>query len=210
MTDLRLIIFDCDGVLFESRPANIAFHNAVLEQLGLPLLDAAGEDLAHYLAAGQLYDRMFGVGTPLRARAGEIARGLDYEPFYDFMQPVDQLFEILESLHRRHALAMASNRSRTAQGTATRFGLDRYLRLVVGTHDVAHPKPAPDMLELCMKRLGATPESTLFVGDAITDLEAARACGVGFIGIGDHSGAPDPIPALRDLPARLASADRYS
>jgi len=121
------------------------------------------------------------------------------------MQPVDQLFEVLESLHRRHALAMASNRSRTAQGTATRFGLDRYLRLVVGTHDVARPKPAPDMLELCMQRIGSTPETTVFVGDAITDLEAARACGVGFIGIGDHSGATDTISALRDLPEKLES-----
>ncbi len=205
MNEFKLIIFDCDGVLFESRPANVAFHNAVLAQLELPRLDAAGEDLAHYLAAGQLYDRMFGVGTPLRARAGEIARGLDYEPFYDFMQPVDQLFEILELLHRRHALAMASNRSRTAQGTATRFGLDRYLKLVVGTHDVARPKPAPDMLELCMTRLGATAEQTVFVGDAVTDLEAARACGVHFIGVGTQSGADAPIAELRDLPERLGS-----
>ncbi len=120
------------------------------------------------------------------------------------MEPVDGLHEILDSLHRSHALAMASNRSRTARGTAERFGIDRYLKMIVGTLDVARPKPAPDMLELCMERLGATPASTLFVGDAVTDRDAAAAAGVHFIGVGEHSGVDDPVPSFTHLPARLS------
>lgn len=202
---IELVIFDCDGVLFDSRPANVAFHNAVLEHLGQPPLDTAGEDLGHFMAADQLYDHLFGPGTALRARAGEVARGLDYAPFYEFMRPVDGLFEVLDGLQRRYGLAMASNRARTARGVAERFGLDRYLRLVVGTRDVPRPKPAPDMLELCMQRLGAGPAATLFVGDAVTDRDAARAANIHFIGVGAHSGVDDPISDFRELPDRLAS-----
>jgi HAD superfamily hydrolase (TIGR01509 family) len=201
---IQLVIFDCDGVLFDSRPANVAFHNAVLERLGQPLLDTAGEDLGHFLAADQLYDHLFGPATPLRARASEIAHALDYAPFYEFMRPVDGLFEVLDGLHQRYELAMASNRARTARGVAERFGLDRYLRLVVGTRDVPRPKPAPDMLELCMQRLGVEPAATLFVGDAITDRDAAVAANVHFIGVGAHSGVDDPISDFRELPVRLA------
>lgn len=200
---LDLIIFDCDGVLFDSRRANVAFHNTVLEKLGQPLLDVTGEDLGHFMAADQLYDHLFGADTPLRARASEIARSLDYAPFYEFMHPVDGLFEILDQLKRRYHLAMASNRARTAQGVAERFGLDRYLSLVVGTRDVPRPKPAPDMLHLCMQRLGVDPAATLFVGDAVTDRDAARAADVRFIGVGPHSGVADPINSFDELPARL-------
>ncbi len=204
--DVALVILDCDGVLFDSRPANVAFHNAVLNRLGEPQLDREGEDLAHYLAAGQLYDRLFGLDTEIRRRATEIARALDYTPFYDLMVPVDGLFETLDDLQRRHALAMASNRSRTARGTAERFGIDRYLQVIVGTLDVARPKPAPDMLELCMQRLGAEPSNTIFVGDATSDRDAAAAAGVGFVGVGEYSGVDDPIAAFSQLTTRLAGA----
>jgi len=203
MAEINLIIFDCDGVLFDSRPANVAFHNAVLETIGQPRLDSAGEDLGHYLAAGQLYDRLFGLDTPLRGRAGAVARGMDYSPFYEYMEPAEGLFEVLAALGERYKLAMASNRSRTAQGVADRFGLDRYLDLVVGTSDVEHPKPAPDMLEFCMRRLDTGPADSLFVGDATTDRIAAEAAGMHFVGIGEASGAEDPIGCLAELAERL-------
>ncbi len=201
--ELDLIIFDCDGVLFDSRPANVAFHNAVLEAIGQPRLDAPGEDLAHFLAAGQLYDRLFGIDTPLRRLAGSTARAMDYGPFYEFMQPAEGLFEILEQLGRDSKLAMASNRSRTAQGVADRFGLGPYLDLVVGTNDVERPKPAPDMLELCVARLGTTAQRSLFVGDAETDRQAAEAAGMPFLGVGEQSGAAQRIEQLHELPRQL-------
>ncbi len=203
MAEINLIIFDCDGVLFDSRPANVAFHNAVLEAIGQPRLDTAGEDLGHYLAAGQLYDRLFGLDTPLRGRAGVAARRMDYSPFYEFMEPAEGLFEILAALGARYKLAMASNRSRTAQGVADRFGLGRYLDLVVGTSDVERPKPAPDMLELCMCRLDSEPAASLFVGDAETDRIAAAAAGMHFVGVGGASGVEDPIGGLAELAERL-------
>ena len=31
---LMLVIFDCDGVLFRSEQANVAFYNEVLRQVG--------------------------------------------------------------------------------------------------------------------------------------------------------------------------------
>ncbi len=200
---VELIIFDCDGVLFDSRPANVAFHNAVLDELGQPRLDAEGEDLGHYLAAGQLYDHLFGTGNALRARASEVARALDYSPFYELMRPVPGLYETLSLLDRSYRLAMASNRSRTVHVLAERFELKPFLQVVVGAGDVENPKPAPDMLLYCCQRLSVATAAALYVGDASTDRLAAEAAGMCFIGVGDHSGAGDPIPDIRALPARL-------
>ncbi len=35
-TRLRAIVFDCDGVLFDSKEANVKFYSHILERVGLP------------------------------------------------------------------------------------------------------------------------------------------------------------------------------
>lgn len=200
---LDLIILDCDGVLFDSRPANVAFHNAVLAEIDQPPLDAEGEDLGHYLAADQLYIRLFGEGSALHQRARATARAMDYSPFYDLMVPAPGLFSTLEGLRKAHKLAMASNRSHTAQGVAERFDLDRHLDLVVGTAQVERPKPAPDMLLLCLRELGVDAEATVFVGDAMSDRDAAGAANIEFIGVGPACGVADPINHIGELIERI-------
>ena len=51
MNNINGIIFDCDGVLFESRKANLAYYNAVLSQFGEPPVDCGrscqGPSLSH-------------------------------------------------------------------------------------------------------------------------------------------------------------------
>jgi phosphoglycolate phosphatase-like HAD superfamily hydrolase len=50
--------------------------------------------------------------------------------------------------------------------------------LVLGPEDVAHPKPAPDMLQLALARLGVRAEQALYVGDMAVDIQAARSAGI--------------------------------
>jgi HAD superfamily hydrolase (TIGR01509 family) len=121
------------------------------------------------------------------------------------MEPVPGLLDVLDELARSYRLAMASNRGRTLNEVARRFGLDRHLRCVVGVLDVTRPKPEPDMLLACLERLGAAAAETVFVGDAVSDLDAARAAGMHFVAIGAVDGAPHRIATLRELPAYLRS-----
>jgi len=201
--DISLIIFDCDGVLFDSRPANVAFYNAVLAEMGLPPMNADHEDLAHFMASAQLYDILFAADASQRTRATAVSRGMDYGPFYGLMRPAEGMRDLLRELKKDYRLAMASNRTRTAQGVAERFRLEPYLELVVGAHQVQRPKPAPDMLEFCARELGVAPARSVYVGDAATDRQAAHAAGMHFIGVGPHSTAPQPLSELSELPYRL-------
>jgi phosphoglycolate phosphatase len=200
---LDAVIFDCDGVLFDSWRANVAFYNAVLASLGRPPLDAAWEERAHVMASSQLFDALFGADPALHERARAAARATDYGPFYDLMVPVEGLHEVLAELAEGHALAVASNRGRTVSEVVRRFGIDRYLDCAVGTLDVERPKPHPDMLLLCLDRLEVAPERALFVGDAVSDLEAATAAGTHFVAVGEHQWAPRAVPRLVDLPAHV-------
>lgn len=194
-----LIIFDCDGVLFDSAPANIAYYNAVLERLGRPPLDEAWGRRAHFLSSRQLYDAMFGVDSELGAEALRVGREVDYGPFYELMRPMPELDRVLPQLAAHCRLAMATNRGGTAQGVVRHFRLDRWLTLAVGANDVPRAKPHPDMLLHCLEHFRLPPTAAVYVGDSETDHQAALAAGIRFIAFGAVAPGEHRIHALREL-----------
>ena len=66
---IALVIFDCDGVLFDSAAANVAYYNAVLERLGRPPMSEEWGRRAHFLSSQQLYEAMFGADSELSRAA---------------------------------------------------------------------------------------------------------------------------------------------
>ncbi len=80
----EVIIFDCDGVLFDSRKANQSFYNHLLEQFGKPVMTEADLNYVHMHTAGESINYLFG-DNHLRDAVLTYAQALDYDPFY----PVD-------------------------------------------------------------------------------------------------------------------------
>ncbi len=197
------VIFDCDGVLFDSWRANVAYYNAIRARIGLGAMDEAWERRGHFLSASQLLDAMFADAPEQLALARDAAKSLDYGPFYELMEPAQELFALLAELKTSHRLGMATNRSTTVAGVMQRFGLSQWIDAAVGLLDVERAKPAPDVIEACLARLDVPPASAVYVGDAETDLQAARAAGVHFVAVGTPAWSTDAVPTLRDLPARL-------
>jgi len=199
---MELVIFDCDGVLFDSWRANVAYYNEVLRVLGVPPLDPEWERRVHFLASAQVYDDMFGAGSELAVRARRVAAAVDYTPFFDLMEPVPGLHEVLAELAASFRLAMATNRGTTVQEILDRFGLRRFLSLAVGVRDVARPKPHPDLLLKCLDHFGVLPAAAVYVGDAESDRTAAQAAGVTFVGVGAVA-AEHRVERFCELPALL-------
>ena len=180
----RLVILDCDGVLFDSSAANVAFYNAILDRMGRPPLDAEGEVLAHWMGSPQLIAKLFADDAEGHRAARTLARELDYTPFLHLMQPVPELAETLLWIRERSATALATNRGSTVPQLLEHFGLDGHFDLVVGTNHVARPKPAPDMLLHCLEHFTLDPSQAVYVGDSPSDREAALAAGMEFIAVG--------------------------
>ncbi len=200
---LRLVIFDCDGVLFDSWRANVAFYNAVLVAAGLPELDEEGEHLCHRYSSPQLYAALFGSEPSLLTKVSEIAATIDYTPFFDLMVPARDLEASLSRLAAHCPLALATNRGRTVASLIARFGLETLLPIHVGILDVARPKPAPDMLIQCLERASVPAEAAVYVGDTELDHAAAGACGIAYVGVGQNSGTTRAVREVRELPALL-------
>ncbi len=197
---VKLVIFDCDGVLFESEQANIAFYNAVLERAGEPPLPLDGEVACHALSSAQLFEKYYGDRPELLARIRAIAQSIDYGPFYPLMKPRPHLRTVLERLRRRCKTALATNRGKTVAGVLEHFGITDLFDLAVGVLDVDRPKPHPDLLVRCLEIFGLGPHEAVYVGDQEIDARSARAAGVRFIAMGPM--APDGearIDRIEDL-----------
>jgi beta-phosphoglucomutase-like phosphatase (HAD superfamily) len=58
------------------------------------------------------------------------------------------------------------------------IGADEWIDEVVNSAEVEASKPAPDIFQLALARVGARPEAAIVVGDTVWDVEAAAACGL--------------------------------
>jgi HAD superfamily hydrolase (TIGR01509 family) len=181
MNGIRGIIFDCDGVLFESRKANLAYYNAVLEHFDEPLVtesDHKKAHLCHTAASTHVLSEL--LGEDRAERALKIASELDYRQFIPFMEPEPGMQDALMSLSKHYPLAVATNRGYSMSSILEHFGLCEYFKTIVTSRDVDRPKPAPDMLYEAAKRLEFSTEELLFVGDSELDQSAARDAGMPF------------------------------
>lgn len=178
----RGIIFDCDGVLFESRQANLAYYNKVLAYFGeAPVLAQEKEraHLCHTAASPEVLLQLLGADRHRQALA--FAATFNYREFIPHMVPEPGLLEALEQLAGRLPLAIATNRGTSMVEILEHFQLRRFFQTVVTSRDVPRPKPHPDMLLLAAKHLDLAPGELLFVGDSELDRLAAADAGIRFV-----------------------------
>jgi phosphoglycolate phosphatase len=177
-----LIIFDCDGVLFDSHDANIAFFNQCLFSGGYPPLEKEAAEKVVYMSTRQLISQL--IPDPAEAdRVFRITQETDYTPFISGLVPLFDFADVLGRLGERYHLAVATNRGRSMDRLFNHFGLDRWFTFRVSTVD-AEPKPHPEMLLKCIGHFGVTRAESLYLGDSLTDLEAATAAGIDYLWVG--------------------------
>jgi phosphoglycolate phosphatase-like HAD superfamily hydrolase len=200
---IDLVIFDADGVLFDSDESNIAYYNAVFAQMGESPMTPEEERACVYMAATTVFEtRARGDSAKVR-RMQKLAAGLDFEPFFKLLRPPLELRPFLLGLKQRYRIALATNRSVTVPALIEHLNLTGVFDAVASALDNVAPKPAPDILQLCLERAGTSASRAIYAGDSDIDREAAEAAGTHFIGIGDRVQHHDRVPALSGLPAAL-------
>jgi HAD superfamily hydrolase (TIGR01509 family) len=185
MSRIEGIIFDCDGVLFESRAANLAYYNRILEHFCYQPVHENHEERAHLCHTASSPDVLAVLMNSEDLQpALDYAATLDYREFIPQMQPEPHLVSVLEKLSHDYPLAIATNRGASVEPILNHFDLERFFSAIITSQDVDRPKPAPDMLLLASSRLGADPENCLFIGDSELDRQAAEDANVNFAGYG--------------------------
>jgi phosphoglycolate phosphatase len=200
---IEFVMFDADGVLFDSDESNVAYYNAIFAQMDEPPLDAREEVNAISHAAEQVFaDRARGEEAKL-VRMKEIARRMDGAPFFRLLRPPFDLRPFMLELRTSYRLGLATNRSSTVPALIEHLGIPDVFDAIACMRDRVRPKPAPDILRLCMERAGAAPERAVYVGDSSIDRAAAMEAGTHFIGVGRRVEHHNRVHSIAELPALL-------
>jgi HAD superfamily hydrolase (TIGR01509 family) len=103
-----------------------------------------------------------------------------YESHRSLEQVVPEAVEALVAGKRAGittALVTSKNREELAN-TLPRLGIVPYVDLIVSADDVIRPKPDPEGILFALKSLKLDPSRTVFVGDTVHDMRAAKAAEV--------------------------------
>jgi len=198
--EVKGLIFDCDGVLFDSHPANLAYYNTVLTQFGVPPVTPENRQhaqLCHTACSRDVFKVL--LGEEQVEEALEAAGSLDYRQFIDYLEPFEGMLEILPQLAAHYPLALATNRTSSVSLLLDHFSIRNCFQSVVTSSDVEQPKPSPQMLHLAARQLGLRESQLLFVGDAASDQQAAESAGCGFVAFGRGIDVNNPVSHWSDF-----------
>lgn len=82
-----------------------------------------------------------------------------------------------------YSSAIVSNKIDFAVKDLTKKFFGDRIRVAVGEREGVAHKPAPDMVEIALKELGATKENSIYIGDSEVDLKTAQNSGLPCISV---------------------------
>ncbi|PIE57748.1 MAG: beta-phosphoglucomutase [Desulfobulbus propionicus] len=179
---LKLIVFDCDGVMFSSLEANRVYYNHLLSHFDCPPMNTEELTFVHAHDVTDSVAHIFRRHTHLdQAAINDYRFKLDYTPFLKYMQMEEDLPAFLSQVKQRYHTAISTNRTTTMDMILDTFQLRPWFDLVVTASDVPNPKPAPDALLKILGELRVQPSETLYIGDSTVDALHCSSVGVDLI-----------------------------
>jgi len=195
---LKVIAFDCDGVMFDTREANREYYNQLLAHFERPPMDDAQMAYVHINTVDKSVARLFEPAAI--AAVNEYRRAMGYLRFIRYMEIEPDLKALLQGLRRTYKTAVATNRTDTMDRVLDEFDLTDQFDLVVTALDVPNPKPAPDCLDKVARTFQAAPAEVMYIGDSILDQQAAQAAGTQFVAFDNPALTADQhITNLKEL-----------
>ncbi|ABL00531.1 HAD family hydrolase [Pelobacter propionicus] len=179
----KVVIYDCDGVMFDSLESNYVFYNRVMAHLGRPPLDRSDEEARTVLHTYSFSDVMeyFFTNDPARDDALAFAKTIRYRELAPYMRMEEGLMETLDRIRPHVSLAICTNRASSMEMIIEDFGLNGYFSCIMTASQVTYPKPHPEPLLRVLDHFGIQAGEALFVGDAEVDRRAAVGAGVPFV-----------------------------
>lgn len=176
MNVLKLLVFDCDGVLFDSKLANIYFYNYILKKVGRFPLTPEEVDFIHMHSVNECIEYILRDYPEKLELAKKIQKETSYQLFFKYMVPEEGLFKFLNWAKKYFYLALCTNRTTSTHPLLEHFNLKGYFDFVMTASQV--PKNNPLALLTILEYFKVEPEATLYIGDSKVDKELCEKCKV--------------------------------
>jgi len=211
---VRVLIFDLDGTLIDSKLDLIRSVNAMLLEMGREQLHE--DTISGYIGHGapQLVAQALGNGTTEAARDRALKFFLAYYEDHkmDRTCAYPGVKEALEELASFPMAILTNKPVRISKRILEALGLAKYFRAVYGGNSFQTKKPDPLGAQTILRELAAAPAEAILIGDSQVDVETARNAGtlaasVNY-GFGTHNRSAYPadiyLDRLTDLVPLLA------
>lgn len=179
----RAVLFDLDGTIANTIPLIVASFRWTLDRHGLEVPDDA--TITSWI--GRTLHDQFGRLVPAAQVDAIVASYSQWQMAHldELLEPFAGVPELLQGLAAAGVPAgiVTSKRRAPAQATIEHLGLDGWLRIATAYEDTEAHKPHPAPLVHGAEALGFDRSSTVYVGDAASDLIAAQAAGMDGIGV---------------------------
>jgi phosphoglycolate phosphatase len=214
---IKLVIFDLDGTLIDSRLDLVHSVNAALRHIGRPELP--DDVIASYV----------GDGAPIliqRALGGEavdeaiVRKGLEFFLSYYRAHKLDHTTVypgIAESLAAIRSsgngvprkMAVLSNKPVVpSRAIVEALGLGPFFSHIYGGNSFPSKKPDPEGALKLLDESGVRPEQAAIIGDSHVDVRTGRNAGLWTVGVtygfATHTLANEPPDVIVDAPGELA------
>ncbi|MFZ1010436.1 MAG: HAD-IA family hydrolase [Candidatus Sulfotelmatobacter sp.] len=225
---IKLVIFDLDGTLIDSRLDLVHSVNAAIRHIGRPELP--DDVIASYV----------GDGAPIliqRALGGEVVdealvrRGLQFFLSYyrehklDHTTVYEGVFEALQSIQNSPCQGSNGNHSPNSNRVTRQMvvltnkpvvpsraivealGMGPFFSQIYGGNSFATKKPDPEGAQKLLEEFDVRPEETVIVGDSHVDVETGQNAGLWTVGVtygfAPHTLNRNPPDVLVDTPGEL-------
>ena len=176
------MIYDCDGVLFDSLESNTKLYNDLCTRLGRLPLTADELNFVHTHTVYEAIHFILRHDIQQEKRALDLWKQLDIVEYLAYLRMEPHLLETLESLKNQGILrAICTSRSTTMKLIMERFHLWPYFDMVVTALDVKNPKPHPESIAKIIETFHLDREKTILVGDSVIDRQTAESAGIFFV-----------------------------
>ena len=182
------IVFDMDGVLFDTQKLYIKAWHEVADILGIPNISEPA-----YLCIGrneddqtEILDKYYPNGFPYeKFKKLKREKLLSYvEKDVPLMKGTKELLEYLKEIGAKVAIA-SSTRQSVIRHHLELTGLTGYFEKIISGDMVEHSKPAPDIYLMACKELGVEPFEAFAVEDSYNGIRSAAAAGLKTVMIPD-------------------------
>lgn len=184
-------IFDCDGTLADTMPIHYqAWSETLALKLGRP--SAFTESLFYHfggMPAREIVARLnrdFGYDLPVEQTAHE--KEMRFVELLPGIGPVPEVIDVLNRLPLDARVAVASGGLTEIVRETLRFlglsvGPNEKIKVLVGSDQVTHGKPRPELFLRAAEWLGVDPKWCLVFEDAEPGFAAAKAAGMDYIDV---------------------------
>jgi len=191
MKSVEAVVFDLDGLMFDTE--------ALFHRVSTELLRERGREYTPRIMSAMIGRRPHEAGRALKELTG-IEETVDQwlalvrERFAGLLdqtvRPTPGLLDLLERLHGRVPLAVATSSNRAyALDLLERHGVSARFEFVLGAEDVSQGKPHPEIYQTAAQRLGIKPAAMVVLEDSPPGVEAARRAGATVVAV-PHEHSP--------------------